>query len=239
VLILTHNNLDLTKLCVESIRRQDINASIFLTDNGSSDETVQWTQQEQIPCLTLLTNTGFSYGINVGMKWVFEISGADHCLCTGSDTIMPPSYYRTLLELDLPAVSGVQDIDGHGVTMEDLEKPFPIQSINPNPDFSSLLWRKDAWEKLGGLDESMVSYASDCDAHLRAHRMGLGMYHAQIPFFHYGSSTIKNAPPKEKRTLDMQADADRLTFAQKWGFTVGSLEYAASFAPANFGVDAK
>jgi hypothetical protein len=186
-----------------------------------------------------MVNTGFSHGINVGLKWVFELTGTDYCLCPGSDTIMPPSYYRLLLDLNLPVVSGVQDIDGHRVTMEDLDKPFPVQPINPNPDFSCLLWRKEAWEKLGGLDESMVNYCSDCCAHLRAHRMGLGMFHTQIPFFHYGSSTIKNAPPKEKRQIEMQADADRLTFATKWGFTVGSPQYAAQFDPENFGVDNK
>jgi hypothetical protein len=152
---------------------------------------------------------------------------------------MPPSYYRLLLELNLPVVSGVQDIDGHRVTMEDLEKPFPVQPINPNPDFSCLLWRKEAWEKLGGLDESMVNYASDCDLHVRAHRLGIIMSHAQIPFFHYGSSTIKNAPPREKRQIEMQADADRMEFYRKYGFHVWSPEYAAQFDERFFGVDAK
>jgi hypothetical protein len=150
---------------------------------------------------------------------------------------MPPSYYRLLLDLNLPVVSGVQDIDGHRVTMEDLDKPFPVQPINPNPDFSCLLWRKEAWEKLGGLDEAMMNYCSDCCAHLRAHRMGLGMFHAQIPFFHFGSATIRNSPPKERRMLDMQADADRLTFAEKYGFTVGSKQYQEQFASELFGVD--
>jgi len=240
VLILTHDNLDLTKQCVESLRKQDIPVSIFIVDNGSSDDTVVYFScVEDIPCMRLQTNTGFSHGINVGLKWVFDAMSADYCLCPGSDTIMPPSYYRLLLELNLPVVSGVQDIDGHRVTMEDLEKPFPVQPINPNPDFSCLLWRKEAWEKLGGLDESMVNYASDCDLHVRAHRLGIIMSHAQIPFFHYGSSTIKNAPPREKRQIEMQADADRMEFYRKYGFHVWSPEYAAQFDEKSFGVDAK
>jgi GT2 family glycosyltransferase len=238
-LILTHNNLDLTKQCVESLRKQDIPVDVFVADNGSSDKTVEWTQQEQIPCLTFLTNTGFSYGINMGLKWVFELTGADYCLVPGSDTILPTAYYSTLLELNLPVVSGVQELDGRRVTMEDLEKPFSVQPLNSNPDFSCLLWRKETWEKLGGLDERMVNYASDNDLHLRAHRSGLVMTSARVPFFHYGSSTINNAPAREKREIEMQADADRLTFAEKWGFRIGSPQYHAQFGPEFFGAAKK
>jgi GT2 family glycosyltransferase len=240
-LILTHGNLALTKQCVESLRKQDIPVSIFAVDNCSSDGTQKYFEDEDIPCMLMATNTGFSHGVNVGLKWMFESDlKADYCLVPGSDTIMPPSYYRSLLELNLPVVSGVQDIDGHRVTMEDLTKEFPVQPIRPNPDFSSLLWRKWPWLELGGLDSAMVSYASDCDMHLRAHRTGIGMYHApHIPFFHYGSSTIKNAPLKEKRTLEMQADADRMAFEEKWGFEVGSPKYAAAFDPKFFGTNQK
>jgi GT2 family glycosyltransferase len=235
-LIVTHNNLDLTKQCVESLRNQDIPVDILVVDNGSTDDTLDWCAEEGLQFISLGENTGFSRGMNVGLGMMFDTGRADYCLCPGSDTILPPFYYRSLLELNLPVVSGVQDIEGHRVTLEDLTKAFPVQPVRPNPDFSCLLWRKEPWLALGGLDEAMVSYASDCDMHLRAHRAGIGMFHApHIPFFHYGSSTIKNAPPKEKRTLEMQADADRLAFAEKWGFEVGSPKYADAFDPKFFG----
>lgn len=236
-LVLTHNNLDLTKECVESLRGQDIPVSVLIFDNGSTDGTPEWALNEGMIFFASPINVGFSRGMNLGLNAAFR-SGADYVLCPGSDTVMPPSYYRTLLELDLPVVSGVQDIEGHRVRKEDLERPFPVQPIRPNPDFSCLLWRKEAWERLGGFDASMVNYASDCDMHLRAHRLGLKMYHAQVPFFHYGSSTLRNAPAKERKELEMQADADRLAFAEKWEFTVGSPEYNAAFDESFFGVDA-
>lgn len=239
-LILTHNSLSLTQKCVESLRNQDIPVSIFAVDNASSDGTQEWFAKEDIPCMLFQTNIGFSHGINKGLDWVFHAMSADYCLCPGSDTVMPKTYYRTLLELNLPVVSGVQDIDGHRVTMEDLEKPFPIEPIRPNPDFSCLLWRKEAWDTLGGFDASMVNYCSDCDMHLRAHRMGLGMFHAPwLPFYHFGSATLRNASPKERRHLDMQADADRLAFFEKYRFSESSPQYAAQFAPETFGADLK
>ena len=39
VLILTHNNLDITKKCVDSVFRQDNDAKPFIYDNGSTDGT--------------------------------------------------------------------------------------------------------------------------------------------------------------------------------------------------------
>ena len=37
----------------------------------------------------------------------------------------------------------------------------------------------------------------------------------------------------------MQADADRLAFAEKYGFRVFDPQYAAMFDEKNFGIDAK
>ena len=239
-LILTHNSLALTQQCVESLRKQDIPVDLLIVDNHSTDGTLDWCAQERLQVILFPENTGFSHGINAGLDLIFSTGNADYCLCPGSDTIMPSYYYRALLELNLPVVSGVQDVDGHRVTLEDLAKSFPTQPVRPNPDFSNLLWRKEAWQALGGLDEAMVNYCSDCDAHIRAHRKGLGMYHApHIPFFHYGSSTLRNAPPKERRILDMQADADRLAFAEKWGHRENGPEYEAHFAVENFGIERK
>jgi len=238
ILVLTHNSLSLTQKCVESIRKQDIETSPFIVDNGSTDGTLEWCQKEFIPCMVFEKNTGFSHGTNVGLSWIFGPMGAEHCLCPGSDVVLPTYYYRSLLELNLPVVSGVQDIDGHRVTMEDLTKSFPVKPVNPNPDFSSILWRKEAWEALGGLDESMFNYCSDCDAHIRAHRKGIGMFHApHIPFYHKGSSTIRNADPKEKRWLNLKADDDRRIFAEKWGHPENGPKYDANFARENFGID--
>jgi hypothetical protein len=62
---------------------------------------------------------------------------------------------------------------------------------------------------------------------------------AGVPFYHQRSSTLNNANPKEKRAIQMQADADRLRFYEKYGFHTWSPEYAAQFDERFFGVDAK
>jgi len=225
-LVLMHNNLSLTKLCVESLRKQDIQTSIFCVDNGSSDNSVSWTQEERLPCLTLLTNTGFSYGINIGLRWIFELTGAGYCL---------PSYaYRELLSYDLPWVSGRETN-----TLSDLDLPFEQGELGGGPQFSMFLIRKAMMDKMGGFDESMVSWASDCDFHIRAHRLGIKIESAPVRYYHERSSTINNAAPKEKRGMEMQADVDRMAFVEKWKIPVWSPEYASMFSPDTFGIDAK
>ena len=71
-LVLTYGNLELTKKCVESLRKQDIPVDIFIVDNGSTDETMSWIIQEGIPSIAMPTNTGFSYGVNTGLLWMFS-----------------------------------------------------------------------------------------------------------------------------------------------------------------------
>jgi GT2 family glycosyltransferase len=228
-LVLTHDNLDLTKACVESLRRQDIPVEIYMVDNSSSDGTPQWADGEKIECMRFEKNTGFSHGMNMGLDWIFRALNASWCLCPNSDTVLPPWYYRLLLEANFPVVSGVQHINGHRVTLEDLELEPPIEPVRPHPDFSALLWRREAWEALGGFDESMVNYASDCDMHIRAHRADIAMNHIHVPFYHYGSATIRNAEFFEGRRISEQAVKDGAAFRKKYGCDPGTPEYNKLF----------
>ena len=219
VLVLAHNNLELTKKCVESLRRQD--------------DTVSWSQLEKIPCLTLLKNTGFSYGINIGLQWVFELTGADYCLVPNNDTVLPSYAYRELLAYDLPWVSGRETS-----ALSDLDLPFEQAELGGGPQFSCFLIRKDALEKIGNFDESMFSWASDIDFHARAHRLGINLQSSPVTYYHERSSTINSAPPRERREMQMQAEADRLTFFHKWNVPVGP-DLQNLFVPELFGIDAQ
>ena len=67
--------------------------------------------------------------------------------------------------------------------------------------------------------------------------MGISLVQANLPFYHVRSRTIELAPPKEHRQLQMQADADRLQFREKWHCDVWSKEYAELFCDASFGID--
>jgi GT2 family glycosyltransferase len=235
VLVLTHNGLEMNKMCVTSALNQDVPTWVYLVDNDSQDQTYEWAKTvENVVPVQFSPQIGVSGGWNHGLKMLFECEGAEHVLCVNSDVILPRWFYSSLLSYDGPFISGVS-VDN----MDTIANPDPRKELAPCPDFSAWLMRRECWDKVGTFDEIMVLYAGDLDYHIRAHRAGVPLMNAGVPFYHLRSSTLNNAAPKEKRAIQMQADADRLEFYRKYGFHTWSPEYAAQFSPETFGCDSK
>ncbi len=237
VLLLTHNNLALTKRCVESVFLQDIPTTLFIVENGSTDGSVEWLRAN-IPTdvewhgfrlktrLWNASNLGVSAGWNAALRHIFGCypSDKEHCLVIGNDTWLPTSFYRTLLSCELPFVTGVA-VDNMKQANENPE----VYPLEPYPDFSAFLVRRECWEKVGPFDERMKLYASDCDFHVRAHRLGMPLYKASVPFYHQRSSTLNLAPPDEQQEILEQANKDRAVFQSLYGCLPGTPQYEALF----------
>src|SRR5277367_6200289 len=97
VLILTRNNLDLTKKCVESVRGQDIPTYLFIWDNDSTDGTTEWLRNTQIDCHVSFNNQGVSKGWNWSLDYLFRCRNVEYVLCINNDTLLSPWFYRHLL----------------------------------------------------------------------------------------------------------------------------------------------
>lgn len=232
VLMLTHNCLEQTKRCVESVRAQDIPTTIYIFDNGSTDDTLGWLQNEEIDYCHYDENKGVSFGWNYGLSLIFEEENQPHAMVINNDIVLSKWTYRRLLDLDELFVTG-----NPVLTMEEIAVQHPQQLMAPCPHFSAFLIRRQAWDAIGSFDDSLVSYCGDLDYHVRGHRRGISLWNSGIPFFHETSSTMNNAPQKERRHLQLQADADRETFFEKYGVRAGSSEYESLFSPQTFGVD--
>jgi O-antigen biosynthesis protein len=244
VLILTHNNLELTKRCVESVKKQYPRADDFIVDNGSSDGTVFWANDRCSLLDVAPDNVGVSAGWNAGLTQLFYYHKAQYVLVLNNDTVLPPWFYSELLSYDLPFVTGVA-VD----KMEQISKrPPPLihtkmlatdtlfgpvvdldKILDPHPDFSAFLIRRDAWEAVGPFDERMKLYASDCDWHVRAHRAGIKLWKANVPFYHERSSTLRLAPPDERIEIETQANKDRAVFKSLYGCLPGEPAYYELF----------
>lgn len=233
VLIVVHNCIELTRRCVESAEKQTVPTTISIIDNGSTDGTREWLVGSPYEYMIRTGNHGVSSAWNIGLQAFFK-AGAEHVLIVNNDTVMPPWFYQRLLEYDLPFVTGVSV-----GSMAEIATEPPANTPTDGPDFSAFLIRKSVVDSVGTFDEGMVMYAQDLDFHIRAHRAGIRLSNAHIPFFHERSSTLNSAPPREKRLIEMRADADRAVFAEKWGCETWSPEYAAMLAPETFGIGQK
>jgi GT2 family glycosyltransferase len=228
VLMLTHNCLELTKRCVASLDQQDMPNQIYMFDNGSTDGTREWMADTfGYGGTWTALNRGVSYPWNFGIRTFFETKSkyrSDHILVVNNDTILPPWFYRELLSYDVPFVTGIS-VDN----MDQIKEPAPRVELVGHPDFSAFLIRRDAWDKIGPFDERMKFYAQDCDYHVRAHRLGIPLWCANVPFYHARSSTLQLAPEKERLEIGEQANRDRQVFREKYGCIPGEPAYEELF----------
>lgn len=220
VLILTRNNIDLTKRCVESVHKQDIPTAIYIVDNGSMDGTGDWAMDEggAYSLRPLLGNEGVSKGWNLALSMLFA-ERRPHCLVIGNDTILAPWTYSALLSANVPFVTGVD------VGMDPVPEKPDVFPLSPHPDFSCFLIRRECWEKVGPFDERMKLYASDCDYHIRAHRLGIPLWKASVPYNHERSSTLNRATPEERSAIHAQANLDRQMLQSIYGCLPGTPDY--------------
>jgi GT2 family glycosyltransferase len=205
-----------------SVSNQDIPTELWLVDNGSNDQTRDWILRNDHRFILFDHNTGVSFGWNTALNLIFKTY--NHCLVVGNDTQLPFWTYRVLKSYGLPFVTGVAVGDLGQVGHE----PEPTEPTE-NPDFSCFYLTRDVWQKIGPFNEEMVNYCSDCDMHVRAHRMGIPLFKVNCPYFHVSSQTIARALPHEKDELNQRANLDREAFRKIYGCIPGQPEYAKLF----------
>jgi hypothetical protein len=55
-----------------------------------------------------------------------------------------------------------------------------------------------------------------------------------LPYFHHGSASWRQASPYVAKAITDQADVDRATFERKWGFRVDDERYGECARDINF-----
>ena len=88
IVILSYNLLDMTRDCIESIRKTTTDSAreIIVVDNASKDNSVAWLkQQKDIKLLCNKENCGFPMGCNQGIMMAEKESDI---LLLNNDTIM-------------------------------------------------------------------------------------------------------------------------------------------------------
>lgn len=227
IIVPTYNGLELVKRAVDSFKNQTIDTHVMAFDNGSTDGTFEWLQDNADEIVQYFTNTGVTKPWNRGLSTVFE-RGLDYALVCNADVELPRDFYWRLIAFNDGFITGISITD-----REALQKPIS-PNANHSPDFSAFLIRKWVWDIVGPFDERMKIYASDCDYHVRAHRKDIKLWGSNVPFYHERSSTLRIVDPITRRQIQLQADADRAVFKSLYGVEPWEDGYGKLFEPCEF-----
>ena len=214
IVIPTFNRLDLTRDCLDGIRRTTAPGSveIIVVDNGSTDGTREYLAAEQsagrLRCQFSEENIGFGRACN---RAAALATGA-HVLLLNNDIVPKPGWLEAMLrELDDPEVGVVgsrllypdgriqhagADFTASGET-EHVHRfaagDDPAVTVTrdyPVVTGASLLVRRELWAALGGFDEGYWMYVEDVDLCIRAWQLGYRVrYAADSVLIHYESAS--------------------------------------------------
>ncbi len=194
VIVVTVNNLDLLRNCLDSLFYQDYAPmEIIVVDNGS-DEDVQGAMALEFPnvrVLRLPKNQGFAGGNNRGI----ELSKGKYIALINNDAVAEPHWLSAMVAVaeTNPSIAAVASIiiDGNqpkvldscgvGIGLDGMSRQamrgMPVPALEQPKDlllFSgcACLLRKDVLNTVGPFDEDFFAYCEDTDLGLRISRAG-------------------------------------------------------------------
>ncbi|MED0652867.1 glycosyltransferase [Anoxybacillus geothermalis] len=237
IVILTHNKLDYTKQCIESIRQYTRSGTyeIIVVDNHSTDGTVEWLKK-QADTRTIFNdeNVGFPKGCNQGI----QIATGENILLLNNDVVVTKHWLDHLLAClysadDIGAVGPVTNSAAYYSTI-----PVSYTSIDEMHVFASqhnvldpnkweerlkligfcMLIKKEAIDKVGLLDERFTpGNFEDDDYSVRLRQAGYRLMLCKDTFIHhYGSVSWKDDGSGYSKLLR----DNQKKFEEKWNVDV-------------------
>lgn len=239
IVIVTFNNLDLTKDCLGSIDRftDYCNFEIVVVDNASEDGTVEfldyWVGEKPGRVLKKnRTNKGFAAGNNIGI----ELASGDYFVLLNNDTYVTPGWLGGLLQhlikndsigLVGPVTNNIGNEAKIDICYESMPEMITKASRFTYRHFGDLLpittlaffcvmFSRKTFELVGPLDESFgLGFFEDDDYCRRVEKAGLSIVCAQDVFVHHHlSASFKKMDRDDRRKLFAE---NRARYEEKWG----------------------
>ena len=237
IVIVTYNNLNYTKLCIDSILNKTAypNYEIIVVDNASSDGTREYLEslREKYSNIKLILNKenlGFAAANNQGIR---EAKG-DYIIFLNNDTVVTRGWIlgltKYLEDKSVGLVGPVTNSIGNEAkinvdytSLEDMDEFAERYTSShrweafeiPVLAFFCVATRRDVIEKVGFLDESFgVGMFEDDDYCLRVKRAGYKLLCAEDVFIHhFGSATFNKLEDEKYRKI---FEENKRKFEEKW-----------------------
>lgn len=239
IIVVTYNNVKLTRQCVESILRNTTypNFELIIIDNASTDATRNYLHylNRTSPNITIRLNDqnlGFATANNQGLR----LAKGAYLVLLNNDTVVPKGWIDPLLRhLDDPGIGLVGPVTnsvGNEAKVEvdytdmahmaDFAERHTARHRGRSFDISMLAMfcvamRREVFEKIGFLDEAFgIGMFEDDDYSRRIQNQGLRTICAEDAFVHhYGQASFK----KLIATGEYQKlwDKNQAYFESKWG----------------------
>ena len=236
IVIPTFNRLDLTRDCLDGIRRTTAPGSveIVVVDNRSTDGTRDYLAAEQragrIRCLLNEENIGFGKACNRAV----ETSTGEFVLLLNNDIVPLPGWLDAMLaELADPTVgivgsrllypdgtiqhAGADFTPNRETEHVHRSAPGDDPAVTVSRDYpvvtgASMLLRRDLYDRLGGFDEGFWMYVEDVDLCVRAWHAGYRVrYCADSVLIHFES---QSSPTRDWCSPFQQRGWER--FHERW-----------------------
>lgn len=236
IVMLTYNNLDYTKVCIDSIRKYNgkDNCEIIIVDNNSTDGTVEWLQEQQdIKCILNKENKGFPAGCNQGIE--IAEKNNDIFLLNNDTVIMPNSIFNLRMGLyneeNVGATGSISNSVSYyqqiSVQYDDFDDYMKLALQNNITDDSryeqrvklvgfAMFIKRSVLDKVGLLDERFTpGNFEDDDLSLRIVVAGYKLLLCKDSYIHhFGSVSFKENPEKYSELLKTNDNK----FMEKWSF---------------------
>ena len=226
VVLLNFNGLSLLKKYLPSVHAFSPESKLYLIDNGSCDNSLEWvsSQYPNIKCIALNENFGYAGGYNKGLQ---QIPEEIYCLLNTDVRVKEDWLIPIINHFDKnPKTAIVQPhimddknpsvfeyAGAAGGVIHRLGIPFcrgrvfsSIESDNgqydaPHPVFwasgACFFIRKSVFWELGGFDSRFFAHQEEIDLCWRAYNMGYTtMSIGEIKVYHFGGGTLKPSPKK-------------------------------------------
>lgn len=239
VIVVTYNNVDLTRACLDSLERYtDYPAfEIIVVDNASSDGSQEYLSQwvDAGPRRQLIlneTNDGFAAANNQGLA----AAHGDYLVLLNNDTHVTPGWLGTLIahlrrnpdigllgpitnnigneaKIDIQYDSMRQMLErSASFTRRHIDSVFGLRTVA----FFCVIFPRSVYVKVGRLDEIFGrGFFEDDDYCRRVEQLGLRIVCAEDVFIHHNlSASFNKLNASDRQSL---FEKNKVTYESKWG----------------------